>query len=51
LARAEIVDIEVREPTAQLVLNAVAMTLNAASIDNEPQSAASHSMRPPKSPR
>jgi aminopeptidase N len=40
LAGAEVVDIEVREPTAQLVLNAVAMTLSAASIDNEAQSAA-----------
>jgi Peptidase M1 N-terminal domain len=39
LAGAEVVDIEVREPTAQLVLNAVAMTLNAASIDNEAKSA------------
>src|SRR5882757_5959747 len=39
LAGSELVDIEVREPTAQLVLNAVAMTLGAASIDNEAQSA------------
>src|SRR5215468_8130636 len=39
LAGAEVIDIEVREPTAQLVLNAVAMTLSAASIDNEAQSA------------
>ena len=39
LAGAEVVDIEVREPTAQLVLNAVAITLSAASIDNEAQSA------------
>jgi len=39
LADAEVVDIEVREPTAQLVLNAVAITLSAASIDNEAQSA------------
>ena len=30
LAGAEVVDIEVRGPTAQLVLNAVAMTLSAA---------------------
>jgi aminopeptidase N len=40
LAGAEVVDIEVREPTARLVLNAVAMTLSSASIDNEAQSAA-----------
>src|SRR5262252_1102738 len=33
LAGAEVVDIDVREPTAQLVLNAVAMTLSAASVD------------------
>jgi aminopeptidase N len=39
LAGSELVDIEVREPTATLVLNAVAMTLSAASIDNEAQSA------------
>jgi len=39
LAGSELIDIEVREPTAQLVLNAVAMTLGAASIDNDAQSA------------
>ena len=40
LAGAEVVDIEVREPTVQLVLNAVNMTLTSATIDNEAQSAA-----------
>jgi aminopeptidase N len=40
LVGVEVIDIEVREPTAQLVLNAVAMTLSAAVIDNEAQSAA-----------
>ena len=39
LAGAEVVDIDVREPTARLVLNAVNMTLAAASIDDEAQSA------------
>ncbi len=39
LAGAEVVDIEVREPTARLVLNAVSMTLTSATIDNETQSA------------
>jgi aminopeptidase N len=39
LIGAEVVDIEVREPTARLVFNAVDMTLNAATIDNEAQSA------------
>jgi aminopeptidase N len=39
LKGAEVVDIEVREPTAQLVLNAVDMTLGAASIDDETQRA------------
>jgi aminopeptidase N len=39
LAGAVLVDIEVREPTAMLVLNAVAMTLSTASIDHEAQSA------------
>ena len=40
LAGREVVDIEVREPTARLVLNAVNMTLSAASLDEEAQSAA-----------
>src|SRR6266850_1474174 len=35
LAGVEIVDVEVREPTARLVLNAVEMTLGAASIDDD----------------
>src|SRR5262249_13037751 len=39
LAGAEVVDIEVRAPTAELVLNAVAMTLTAATVDNEAQRA------------
>jgi aminopeptidase N len=39
LAGLEIIDVEVREPTARLVLNAVGMTLSAAAIDNEMQSA------------
>jgi aminopeptidase N len=37
LAGVEVVDIEVREPTAGLVLNAVDMTIGAASIDDEAQ--------------
>jgi aminopeptidase N len=40
LAGSEIVDLDVREPTTQLVLNAVGMTLAAATLDNETQSAA-----------
>src|SRR5262245_39084930 len=40
LAGSELIDIEVREPTARLVLNAVNMSISAASIDNEAQSAA-----------
>jgi aminopeptidase N len=40
LAGSELIDIEVREPTARLVLNAVNMTLTAASIDNDAQTAA-----------
>src|ERR1700730_14860369 len=39
LAGDEGVDIEVREPTAQLVLNAVNITLSAATIDDEAESA------------
>ena len=39
LAGAEVVDIEVREPTARLTLNAVNMTLGAASIDDDAQRA------------
>src|SRR5262245_21150966 len=39
LAGSELIDIEVREPTARLVLNAVNTTISAASIDNEAQSA------------
>jgi hypothetical protein len=39
LAGVEIVDVEVREPTARLVLNAVEMTLAAASIDDDAQRA------------
>jgi len=35
LAGMEVVDIEVREPTARLILNAVEMTLDAASIDGD----------------
>jgi Peptidase M1 N-terminal domain len=38
-AGVEVVDVEVREPTARLVLNAVDMTLSAASIDDETQRA------------
>src|ERR1700704_2228702 len=37
LAGVEIVDVEVREPTARLVLNAVDITFGAASIDDHPQ--------------
>jgi aminopeptidase N len=40
LAGLELVDIEVREPTARLVLNAVNMSVAAASVDDETQSAA-----------
>ena len=40
LAGSELIDIEVREPTARVVLNAVNMTISAATIDNEAQSAA-----------
>jgi aminopeptidase N len=39
IAGAEVVDIEVREPTARLVLNAVNMALSAASIDDGAQAA------------
>ena len=39
LAGSEIVDIDVREPTPRLVLNAVNMALTAATIDDEAQSA------------
>ena len=39
LAGVEIVDVEVREPTARLVLNAVDMTFGAASIDDDAQRA------------
>src|SRR5471032_2844262 len=39
LAGVEVVDIEVREPTARLLLNAVNMTLGAATIDDEAQRA------------
>src|SRR5712664_3474022 len=39
LAGVEIVDVELREPTARLVLNAVEMTLGAASIDDDAQRA------------
>jgi hypothetical protein len=39
LAGVEIVDVEVREPTARLVLNAVEMTFGAASIDDDAQRA------------
>ncbi len=39
LAGVEIVDVEVREPTARLVLNAVEMTFAAASIDDDAQRA------------
>jgi aminopeptidase N len=37
IAGVEVVDIEVREPTARLTLNAVNMTLGAASIDDDAQ--------------
>src|SRR5262249_59297770 len=40
VAGSEVVDIEVRTPTTELVLNAVAMTLAAATVDNEAQRAA-----------
>jgi aminopeptidase N len=40
LAGVEVVDIEVREPTARLVLNALNMSLAAASIDDQAQNAA-----------
>src|SRR5215471_16693451 len=39
LAGSEVVDLEVREPTTWLKLNAVGMTLSAATIDSETQSA------------
>jgi aminopeptidase N len=39
LAGVEVVDVEVREPTARLTLNAVDMTLDAASIDDDTQRA------------
>jgi aminopeptidase N len=39
-AGTEVVDIEVREPTARLVLNAVNLALVSATIDNEAQTAA-----------
>src|SRR5260370_42408441 len=39
LAGSEVVDLEVREPTARLTLNAVGMTLTAATLHNEAQSA------------
>jgi aminopeptidase N len=39
LAGVEVVDIEVREPTARLILNAVEMTFSSASIDNDAQRA------------
>ena len=39
LAGVEIVDVEVREPTARLVLNAVEMTIAAAGIDDDAQRA------------
>ena len=35
LAGSEVIDLEVREPTAQLTLNAVGMTLTAATIDTQ----------------
>src|SRR5260370_12801823 len=40
LAGVEVVDVEVREPTARLVLNAVEMTFGAASIDDDARRAA-----------
>src|SRR5713101_9959746 len=39
LAGVEVVDVEVREPTARLTLNAVDMTLGAATIDDDAQRA------------
>ncbi|HUD88022.1 MAG TPA: M1 family metallopeptidase [Xanthobacteraceae bacterium] len=39
LAGVEVVDIEVREPTARLILNAVDMTLDAAGIDDDAERA------------
>jgi aminopeptidase N len=39
IAGVEVVDVEVREPTARLVLNAVDITLSAASIDDDTQAA------------
>jgi aminopeptidase N len=39
LTGVEVVDIEVREPTARLILNAVDMTLNAAGIDDDAERA------------
>jgi len=39
IAGVEVVDIEVREPTTRLVLNAVDITLSAVSIDDEAQAA------------
>ncbi len=39
IAGSEVVDIEVREPTARLILNAVEMTLDAASIDDDAERA------------
>jgi aminopeptidase N len=39
IAGVEVVDVEVREPTARLVLNAVDITLGAASIDEDTQAA------------
>ncbi len=39
LAGVEVVDIEVREPTARLTLNAVNMTLGAATVDDDTQRA------------
>jgi len=39
LAGVEVVDIEVREPTARLVLNAVNMTFGAATVDDDAQRA------------
>ena len=48
LAGAEIVDIEVREATAQLVLNAVNMTLTSATIDKARRARSSHSTKRPR---
>jgi hypothetical protein len=39
IAGVEVVDVEVREPTARLVLNAVDIKLSAASIDEDTQAA------------